>query len=123
MQRNYRSPAYDMQYSRAKCKTVYSSSRCRQIFCESGNAALRKSKAIKAVIQRHRLTVSYFSENNLIKILQHLLKQGICESIVKARSVYPELFPSPIVQKQIKQLSKPSSVPDQNLSIMEEQKA
>ncbi|KAG7410393.1 hypothetical protein IWW34DRAFT_381953 [Fusarium oxysporum f. sp. albedinis] len=110
-----------MQYSRAKCIIVYSS--LRNIFSKPENAALRKSKAIKAVVQRHRLAVSFYSEKDLIQILQHLLKQGIFESIVKARSVYPELFPSPAVQKQIEQLPKPSSVPDRNLSIMEEQKA
>ncbi|KAG8670728.1 hypothetical protein FPOAC2_04035 [Fusarium poae] len=112
-----------MQYSRAECITVYSSSRRRQIFCKPGNAALRKSKAIKAVVQRHRLTVSYFSENDLIKILRHLLKQGIFESRDTARSAYPELFLSPAVQKQTEQATEPVSVPDRNLSIMEEQKA
>ncbi|KAI3571251.1 hypothetical protein IWW34DRAFT_710055 [Fusarium oxysporum f. sp. albedinis] len=87
------------------------------------NAALRKSKAIKAVVQRHRLAVSYFSENDLIQILRQLLKQGIFESKYTAQSVYPELFPSPAVQKQTEQVPKPSSVPDQNPSIMEEQRA
>ncbi|KAI3570798.1 hypothetical protein IWW34DRAFT_347280 [Fusarium oxysporum f. sp. albedinis] len=110
-----------MQYSRAKCIIVYSS--LRNIFSKPENAALRKSKAIKAVVQRHRLAVSFYSEKDLIQILQHLLKQGIFESKDTARSVYPELFLSPAVQKQIEQVPKPSSVPDRNLSIMEEQKA
>jgi hypothetical protein len=109
-----------MQYSRAKCIIVYSS--LRHIFSKPGNAALRKSKAIKAVVQRHRLTVSYYSEKELISFLRHLLKQGIFESKDTARSVYPELFLSSTVQKETEQVPKPSSVPDPNLSIMEEQK-
>ncbi|KAF9772855.1 hypothetical protein IL306_009412 [Fusarium sp. DS 682] len=110
-----------MQYSRAKCIIVYSS--LRHIFSKPGSAALRKSKAIKAVVQRHSLTVSYYSEKELIQILRHLLKQGIFESKDTARSVYPELFPSPAVQKQTEQVPKPSSMPGRNLSIMEEQRA
>ncbi|KAH6977800.1 hypothetical protein EDB82DRAFT_502587 [Fusarium venenatum] len=110
-----------MQYSRAKCIIVYSS--LRHIFSKPENAALRRSKAIKAVVQRHRLAVSFYSEKDLIQTLQHLLKQGIFESKDTARSIYPEFFLSPAVQKQIEQVPKPSSVPDRNLSIMEEQKA
>ncbi|KAG7407664.1 hypothetical protein Forpe1208_v012550 [Fusarium oxysporum f. sp. rapae] len=108
-----------MQYSRAKCIIVYDS--LRHIFGKPENAAIRKSKAIKAVVQRHRLTVSYYSEKELVQILQHLLKQGIFESKDTARSIYPELFLLPAVQKQTEQVPKPYSVPDRNLSIMEEQ--
>ncbi|KAF4951013.1 hypothetical protein FGADI_7797 [Fusarium gaditjirri] len=110
-----------MQYSRASCIIVYSS--LRHIFSKSGNAALRKSKAIEKVVQRHRLTVSYYSKKELIQILQHLLKQRVFESKDTARSVYPELFLSPAVQKQTEQATEPFSVPDRNSSIMEEDKA
>lgn len=112
-----------MQYSRAERKTVYCSLRCRQIFCRPENSSLRKSKAIKKVVRRHRLTVSYFSEEDLIQILRHLLKEGVFESKHTAQSVYPELFPPPAVQQETEQVSKPSSMPDQNLSIMDEQRA
>lgn len=101
--------------------TVYSSLRCRQIFCKPENAALRKQKSIKAVIRRHRLTVSVFSEDQLVQILQHLLKEGIFESKHEARSVFPELFPPPIVQEAVETVTG-SSMPDRTDSIMEEQR-
>lgn len=112
-----------MQCSRGDCRTVCTSSRCRQVFGRLENAVLRKTKAIEKVVWQHHLRVTYFSQENLIKILRHLVKQGVFESNYKARSIYPELFAPPAVQQETEQVPGPSSVSDRDLSIMEEQKA
>lgn len=110
-----------MQRSRAERIIVYSSVRCRQIFCKPENAALRKQKSIRAVVRRHRLTVSVFSEDQLVQNLQYLLREGIFQSKHEARSAFPELFPSPIAQEGVDRVIE-SFVPDRADSIMEEQK-
>lgn len=110
-----------MQRSRAERIIVYSSVRCRQVFCKPENAALRKQKSIRAVVRRHRLTVSVFSEDQLVQILQYPLREGIFQSKHGARSAFPELFPSPIVQEGVDRVTE-SFVPDRADSIMEEQK-
>lgn len=110
-----------MQHSRAHCKIVYSSLRCRQIFCQRKNAAIRKQKPIREVIRRHHLAVSYFSEQKLTEILQYLLQEGVFESRHNAKLVFPELFSPPIVQQEAVQVIG-SSTPHRDLLIMEEQK-
>jgi hypothetical protein len=106
-----------MQYPKADHESVYRS--CRRVFSTYENATLRKQKAIKSVVQHHGLSVSNISNQKLIEILQYLLKEGVFDSIAKARSTLPRLFLLPVTP-QAHEVHKPSS---QQASIMEDQKA
>jgi hypothetical protein len=60
---------------------------------------LRKTKAIRKVVQQHHLIVIGFTQQDLVGILQYLLREGIFASRFTARSIYPELFPLPAVEQ------------------------
>jgi hypothetical protein len=80
-----------MPYTRAERKRVYLD--WKVIFSSFNNTHLRKTKAIQAVVQRHRPHCEIF-EPKTVGILQSLLKEGIFEYChdAKAREVFPELF-------------------------------
>jgi hypothetical protein len=111
-----------MQYSRADRKSVYRSSRCKQIFSIPENLALRKQKTIRAVVQRHNLTVSNFSRDKLVRILQYLLQQGVFGSYYTAQLVFSEPASQPAVRQEPQKVTR-YLAPDLNRSIMEEHKA
>lgn len=61
------------------------------------SATLRKSKAIRAVVRKHKFGVWYLSEDQLIT-LRCLLEDGVFEYDSVAQSRFPELFRSPLVE-------------------------
>ncbi|KAM5519398.1 BTB/POZ domain-containing protein [Fusarium oxysporum f. sp. phaseoli] len=111
-----------MQYSKADRNIVYRSSRCKQIFSIPENLALRKQKAIRAVVQRHNLTVSNFPRDKLVRILQCLLQQGVFSSYSTAKVVISEPASWPTVQQEPQRVLRPLS-PDRDRCIMEEHRA
>lgn len=81
--------------SRNDRKTVYCNNKCRALFRQPRNAALRKAKLVRDLVQRHRLSVWLYSEDQLVTILRSLLDDRIFESDYIARHNFPELFHSP----------------------------
>jgi hypothetical protein len=79
--------------SRADRKAVYTSRACRLIFIRPQNAQLRQTKAIRAAIRRHNLSVWPYSTDQLSAILRSLLRDYIFESSLIAQRFFPELFP------------------------------
>lgn len=80
-----------MPYTRAQRKRVYLD--WRVIFSSSCNSDLRKAKAIRAVVQRHRPYYQDF-EPDAVGILQSLLKDGVIQysNDTRARELFPEVF-------------------------------
>ncbi|RSL38682.1 hypothetical protein CEP54_016394, partial [Fusarium duplospermum] len=87
-----------------------------RVFSKPKNAALRKKKPIEEVIKNNNLSVSGFPRSKLVQILQSLLKQGVFESSIAARSVFPELFRQPVKQQEPQKMPAP---PDQRDSVAE----
>lgn len=85
-----------MNYPTSDHKSVYCSPSCRRIFSQPNNAILRKQKAIKAVVDRHNLSVSNFSSAKLVQILQYLLKEGVFRLTSEACRLFPALSYSPL---------------------------
>jgi hypothetical protein len=87
-----------MQYTKADQRSVHCS--CRRVFGKHKNAALRKKRPIEEVVKNNNLSVFNFPRSKLVEILQYLLKQGVFESSIAARSVFPELFTQPVKQPE-----------------------
>ncbi|KKZ63843.1 hypothetical protein EMCG_01850 [[Emmonsia] crescens] len=77
-----------MEYSKDQRKSVYLE--WREIFSSSGRYAIRKPKAIRAVVKQYK---SLILDPHLLGILKSLLSEGIFVSPYSAQRVFPELFP------------------------------
>ncbi|KAG8670756.1 hypothetical protein FPOAC1_003990 [Fusarium poae] len=111
-----------MQYSRADRQAVYRSSRCKQIFSIPENLALRKQKAIRAVVKRHNLTVSNLSREKLVQILQCLLQEGAFGSYYTTHTIFSAPALAPVVRQEPQAATRPLEA-DRNQCIMEEHRA
>jgi hypothetical protein len=80
-----------MPYTRAQRKRVYIE--WKRIFSSFDNTRLRKAKAIRTVVQRHRPYSEQFNPD-LVGIVKSLLEEGVFEwrGDSKAREIFPELF-------------------------------
>jgi hypothetical protein len=108
-----------MQYSGADRQAVYRAPQCKRYFSIPKNLALRKQKAIRAVVQRYNLTVSNFPQEKLIQILQYLLQEGVFSSYHTAHITFSGPASAPAVQHEPQAAARPLE-PDRNLCIMED---
>ncbi len=77
-----------------------------KIFSSGGKYYIRKSKAIRTVVEQHdRLALRY--RPNLIQVLKSLLEDGVFGNNYRARDFFPEIF----IQKPIEQTKAASSPP------------
>lgn len=111
-----------MQYSKADRQAVYRSPQCKRLFSVPENLALRKQKAIRAVVQRHNLTVSNFPREKLVQILQYLLQQGVFSSYHTAHITFSGLTSVSAVRQEPQAATMPSK-PDLYGYIMEDHRA
>ncbi|PMB65622.1 hypothetical protein BM221_008983 [Beauveria bassiana] len=100
---------------------VYCNNKCRALFRQPRNAALRKAKLVRDLVQRHRLSVWLYSENQLVAILRSLLQDQVFESDYTARHTFPELFHSPEPQPTPAASTdvKPSAVSESIMTLQE----
>ncbi|EGY23750.1 BTB/POZ domain-containing protein [Verticillium dahliae VdLs.17] len=81
-----------MEVSRDDRIRVYRSTACRRVFGQYENSCLRKQKAIRKVVEANYLQVATYSDDELVRILQDLLADGIFISDSIAQRRFPDLF-------------------------------